>query len=94
MIKYIARAEYEALWEDCKSRRQYTSPNLDPSMKQMTVRGLSGVGTDFANEYERLLFKSNNPDIPREICYHTVDGPITYRVDRRINEQTQGKSRN
>lgn len=75
--KIIPLAEYEALWKELSSKRLSTSPSLDPQMKRMTVIGLSGTGTKFANEYERLLHEHNNPPMPRSIRMIGLDGEET-----------------
>lgn len=74
MRRAIPKKEYLELWERCKQNMRYTSPNLDPVLKHMTVAGLSGEGELFSSEYDRLLYKHLNPDPPQFISMYGVDG--------------------
>lgn len=82
-VRYIPYTEYCALWEDAKSRMCLTMPGIPPEMMRMTVQGLSGEGTPFKNEYERLMYKHLNPDMPREITMREVDGDVIIRPERK-----------
>ena len=73
-VKYISIEEYEELWNSAKSCMRIDFNDLDPIMKTMTVTGFSGEGTEFENEYDRLLHKAFNPSMPAQILYHDYDG--------------------
>lgn len=81
--KIISRKEYEELWKKCQGNMMFGSPNIDPIEKEMTVRGISGKGCEFANEYDRRTHEHYNPPMPRFITMHTVDG-IEYIYPERI----------
>jgi hypothetical protein len=81
--KYISPEEYEVLWEDCKTKMRFTSPDISPEMKYMTVVGQSGEGTEFKNEYERMLYNHNNPPMPRSISRYGEDGLCNIYPERK-----------
>ena len=76
--KYIPLEEYTKLWEDCKLKMRFISPQISPITKNMIVEGLSGPGTDFENEYDRLLYQHLNPPLPPYIDYHELEGFVRY----------------
>jgi hypothetical protein len=84
MIKYLSLTDYEMFWAECQSSMRVAAPNLHPSLKNMTVQGLSGPGTKFANEYDRMRFEHYNPPMPPEIKYYGATGDIViYRPEKK-----------
>lgn len=53
---------------------RFHAANIDPILKTMTAQGLSGEGTDFANEYDRLVHSYYNPQMPKKINWIDHDG--------------------
>lgn len=79
-IEYIDKDIYLKMWKKMYQSLRIESPNIDPIMKTITTQGLSGEGTDFENEYDRLLYKHYNPDPPIQILMHTTEGLTIYKV--------------
>jgi hypothetical protein len=79
-IKKVSREEFEALWEKCKGSLMIRG-GIDPVLKGMTVIGKSGKGTEFKDEYDRMLYELYNPPIPMHIDWYEVDGITRYEVE-------------
>jgi hypothetical protein len=82
-IIYIPYEEFATMWNEMKERMRFNCPEIHPSLKNVTVKGLSGKGTKFKNEYERIMHEHFNPKMPLEIRMFTEDGIVTYRVRER-----------
>ena len=82
-IREIPLEEYEQLWEKLKSCLRVSSDQFPTyHMKGMTVEGVSGPGTPFKDEYDRLMHRALNPPMPRQIEYVEPDGVVIYKVKR------------
>lgn len=88
-VKEIPIEEYKKMWEEMKGQARFESPRIDPILKTMTVGGQSGPGTDFENEYERLMHEHFNPSMPSRIYMHDIDGVVEYVPKKeKENEKT------
>ena len=78
----ISIEKYKKVWEKMQGSMQFKSPGIDPMMKSMTVMGMSGKGTPFENEYDRMMDEHLNPPMPPFIEYINLWGRVIIRPDR------------
>lgn len=80
--KYISLEEFEEMWKNMKKCMLTQTPNIHPQNKYITVQGHSGEGTDFANEYDRMMHEHFNPPMPTQIRKIDYDGEYIIRIKK------------
>lgn len=82
-VVYLSLKDYKNKFNQLMGNRLYETPpwtGMQYQLEKMTAQGVSGPGTAFANELERMKHEYYNPKLPREITYHHINGTTIYRV--------------